>query len=165
MYTLGGAGREDEKEEAGMRRTAIVLTVTALMVAFSASVAVAASFDGTGDRDVIEGTGRDDVVSGHGGGDTLNGLGGEDVVRGGDGMDEVGGGTGADEMHGNAGDDYLIDASDENRDVLYGGSGRDNVQVRDYPAVKDVIYCGSGRDTAYVDRRDEVHGCEIVRLR
>src|SRR5215211_162160 len=135
------------KEEAGMRRTAIVLTVTALMVAFSASVAVAASFDGTGDRDVIEGTGR------------------EDVVRGGDGMDEVGGGTGADEMYGNAGDDYLIDASDENRDVLYGGSGGDNVQVRDYPAVKDVIYCGSGRDTAYVDRRDEVHGCEIVRLR
>jgi len=163
LYTLGGAGRET-KEETGMRRTAIVLTVTALMAAFSTSVAVAASLDGTGSRDVIEGTGRDDVVSGRGGGDTLNGLGGEDMVRGGEGVDEVGGGAGADETYGNAGDDYLIDASDENRDVLHGGSGRDNVQVRDYPAVKDVIYCGPGRDTAYVDRRDEVHGCEIVRL-
>jgi hypothetical protein len=48
--------------------------------------------------------------------------------------------------------------------VLYGGSGEDNVQVRDFPAVKDVVYCGSGRDTAYVDRLDVVHDCEIVRL-
>jgi hypothetical protein len=38
------------------------------------------------------------------------------------------------------------------------------VQVRDFPAVKDVVYCGSGRDTAYVDKKDVVNGCEIVRL-
>jgi Ca2+-binding RTX toxin-like protein len=152
------------KEEAGMRRTAIVLTVAALLVALSTSVAVAASFAGTDERDVIEGTGKADVVSGLGGGDTLNGLGGKDTVRGGDGVDEVGGGEGADKVYGNAGDDYLIDAPDENRDVLYGRSGRDNVQVRDFPAVKDVVYCGSGRDRAYVDRLDVVRGCEIVRL-
>jgi hypothetical protein len=44
------------QEEKGMSQTAIVLTVTALMVAFSTSVAVAASFGGTGSRDVIDGT-------------------------------------------------------------------------------------------------------------
>jgi Ca2+-binding RTX toxin-like protein len=147
-----------------MRRTAIVLTVAALMVAFSASVAVAASFSGTEDRDVIEGTGKADVVSGLGGGDTLNGLGGRDTVRGGHGVDEVSGGYGSDEVYGNAGGDFLIDAPDGNKDHFYGGSGRDNVQVRDFPAVKDVVYCGSGRDTAYVDKLDKVNGCEIVRL-
>jgi hypothetical protein len=26
-----------------------------------------------------------------------------------------------------------------------------------------VVHCGSGRDAAYVDRLDEVSGCEIVR--
>ncbi len=68
------------------------------------------------------------------------------------------------EAYGNAGDDYLIDAPDKNTDFLYGGRGGDNVQVRDFPAVKDVVYCGSGRDTAYVDKLDVVSGCEIVRL-
>jgi hypothetical protein len=77
----------------------------------------------------------------------------------------VSGGFEADEVYGNAGGDYLIDAPDENKDVLYGGSGPDNAQVRDFPAVKDMIYCGSGGDTAYVDRLDVVHGCEIVRRR
>jgi Ca2+-binding RTX toxin-like protein len=147
-----------------MRRTAAITTVAALMVIFSAGMAGAASFVGTGERDVIEGTKRADEVSGLGGGDTLNGLGGRDTVRGGDGVDEVSGGFGADEVYGNAGDDYLIDAPDKNRDFLYGGTGRDNVQVRDFPAVKDVVYCGSGRDTAYVDRLDVVNGCEIARL-
>ena len=78
--------------------------------------------------------------------------------------DEVSGGEGADKTYGNAGDDNLIDAPDNDRDLLYGGSGRDNVQVRDFPAVRDVVHCGSGRDTAYVDKKDVVHGCEIVRL-
>jgi Ca2+-binding RTX toxin-like protein len=78
--------------------------------------------------------------------------------------DEVSGGEGADKTYGNAGDDNLIDAPDNDRDLLYGGSGRDNVQVRDFPAVRDVVYCGPGRDTAYVDKKDVVHGCETVRL-
>jgi hypothetical protein len=76
----------------------------------------------------------------------------------------VSGGFGADEAYGNAGDDYLIDASDTSTDLLYGGSGRVNMQVRDFPAVKDVVYCGSGREAAYVDKLDVVSGCEIVRL-
>ena len=54
--------------------------------------------------------------------------------------DEVSGGEGADKTYGNAGDDNLIDAPDNDRDLLYGGSGRDNVQVRDFPAVRDVVY-------------------------
>ena len=142
----------------------MVSIAAALMVDLFASVAVAASLTGTGGRDVIEGTDRAEAISGLGGGDTLNGLGGKDTVKGGYGVDEVSGGFGADEAYGNAGDDYLIDAPDTSTDLLYGGSGRDNMQVRDFPAVKDVVYCGSGRDTAYVDKLDVVSGCEIVRL-
>ena len=149
-----------------MRRTAILSMVVAvvLMVGLFASVAVAASLEGTDGRDVIDGTGQADDVSGMAGDDTLNGRDGNDTVGGGDGDDEVSGGEGADRTYGDAGDDYLIDAPDNDRDLLYGGSGRDNVQVRDFPAVRDVVYCGSGRDTAYVDKKDVVHGCEIVRL-
>jgi hemolysin type calcium-binding protein len=150
--------------EAVVRRTAIVSIAAALMVAVFASVALAASFSGTDGRDVIDGTYRGEVISGLGGGDTLNGRGGEDTVRGGAGVDEVSGGFGADEAYGNAGDDYLIDAPDTSTDLLYGGRGRDNMQARDFPAVKDVVYCGSERDTAYVDKLDVVSGCEIVRL-
>jgi len=150
--------------EAGMRLTVIVAVAVAFMVALFASVAVAASLDGTEGRDVIDGTNRSEVISGLGGDDTLDAREGKDVVRGGEGMDEVSGGEGADKAYGNAGDDYLIDAPDNDRDVLYGGSDNDNVQVRDFPAVRDVVYCGSGRDTAYVDKKDIVHGCEIVRL-
>jgi hypothetical protein len=150
--------------EAVVRRTAIISIAAALMVALFASVALAASFSGTDGRDVIDGTYRGEVISGLGGGDTLNGRGGEDTVRGGAGVDEVSGGFGADEAYGNAGDDYLIDAPDTSTDLLYGGRGRDNMQARDFPAVKDVVYCGSERDTAYVDKLDVVSGCEIVRL-
>ena len=142
----------------------MVSIAVTLMVAVFASVALAASLTGTGGCDVIEGTDRAEVIKGLGGGDTLNGLGGKDTVKGGDGVDEVSGGSGADEAYGNAGDDFLIDAPDKNTDSLYGGRGGDNVQVRDFPAVKDAVYCGSGRDTAYVDKLDVVSGCEIVRL-
>lgn len=147
-----------------MRRTAKVLAVVALMVALSAGVAVAASLTGTPDRDVLDGSGRSETISGLGGYDTLHGNGGGDTVKGGAAADEVNGGVGADKTYGNAGNDYLFDAPDDDRDVLYGGSGRDNVQVRDFPAVRDVVYCGDGRDTAYVDRLDKVHNCEVVRL-
>jgi hypothetical protein len=114
---------------------------------------VAASLEGTDGRDVIGGTDRAEEISGLGGDDTLNGRDGRDAVRGGDGVDEVSCGGSADKAYGNAGDDYLSDAPDEDGDVLYGGSGRDNVQVRGLPAVKDGTYCGSGRDTAYVDKK------------
>jgi Ca2+-binding RTX toxin-like protein len=161
LYTLGEAGRE---KETGMGRMAMVLTAVALMVVLSAGVAVAASITGTQDRDVLDGSGKNETISGLGGPDTLNGSGGRDTVKGGDGGDEAGGGAGADEVYGGPGDDYLIDAPDNYRDVLHGNSGEDNVQVRDFPAVKDVVYCGSGRDTSYVDRLDVVHDCEVVLL-
>jgi Ca2+-binding RTX toxin-like protein len=162
LYTLGEAGREEE--ETGMGRMAKVLTAVGLMIVLSTGVAVADSITGTQDRDVLDGSGKNETISGRGGPDTLNGAGGRDTIKGGDGGDEAGGGAGADKVYGGPGDDYLIDAPDKDRDVLYGRSGEDNVQVRDFPAVKDVVNCGSGRDTAYVDRLDVVHDCEIVRL-
>jgi Ca2+-binding RTX toxin-like protein len=146
-----------------MRRTVLIFVAAAVMVVLSTGAALAATFVGTEGRDMIEGTGRTDRISGSGGDDRLNGLGGKDVVRGGDGADEAGGGYGADEAYGNAGNDVLIDHPDKDTDLLYGGPGNDDLQTRDFPAVRDVLYCGSGRDTAYVDRLDEVRGCEIVR--
>ena len=149
-----------------MRRTAMILVVAALMVGVFASVALATSvvLPGTDERDVISGTKQDEVIKGMGGDDTLNGFGGQDVVKGGDGPDEMGGGNGSDKAYGNAGNDNLIDAPDKNKDLLYGGTGDDMVQVRDFPAVKDVVYCGPGTDTAYVDRLDVTNDCERVRL-
>jgi Ca2+-binding RTX toxin-like protein len=96
----------------------------------------------------------------------INGLGGSDIVRGGPGEDEVGGGYGADIVYGGRGDDTMIDHPDEDRDVMRGGRGNDNVQVRDFPAVRDVVDCGPGdRDIAYVDRLDVVEDCEKVSRR
>ncbi len=146
-----------------MRRTVLIFVAAAVMVLLSTGAALAATFVGTEGRDTIEGTGRTDRISGSGGDDLLNGLGSRDVVKGGDGADEAGGGYGADEVYGNAGGDVLIDHPDKNTDLLYGGPGNDNLQTRDLPAVRDVLHCGSGRDKAYVDRLDQVRGCEIVR--
>jgi Ca2+-binding RTX toxin-like protein len=149
-----------------MRRTAMILVVAALMVGVFASVALAASnvWTGTDERDVKSGTKQDEVLKGMGGDDTLNGFGGQVVVKGGDGPVEMGGGYGSDKAYGNAGNDNLIDAPDKNKDFLYGGTGDDTVQVRDFPAVKDVVYCGPGTDTAYVDKLDVTNDCERVRL-
>src|SRR5215213_5541734 len=126
-----------------MRRTILIFVAAAVMIALSTGVALATSFAGTEGRDRIEGTDRTDRISGLGGDDMLNGLGSKDLVKGGDGADEVGGGYGADEVHGNAGDDVLTDHPDKNTDVLYGGPVNDEVQVRDFPAVRDVVHCGS----------------------
>ncbi len=123
-----------------MKWTVLIFVVAAMMVVLSTGAALAASFAGTEGQDRIEGTDRTDKISG------------------------LGGGYGADEVYGNVGDDVLIDHPDKNTDVLYGGSGDNEVQLRDFPAVRDEIYCGSGRDKAYVDRLDEVSGCEIVKL-
>lgn len=49
------------------------------------------------------------------------------------------------------------------RDVVLAGAGNDRVLARD--GERDVVFCGPGRDTVFADRRDLLHGCEVVTRR
>ena len=45
--------------------------------------------------------------------------------------------------------------------MLNGGTGNDTLFARD--GQRDLVLCGPGRDVAYVDRKDKVSGCEVIR--
>jgi hypothetical protein len=100
-----------------------------------------ASMNGGAGRDELLGFGRGGLIlEGGRGPDFVVGGSGEDVVEGGRGRDQIVGRRGSDEIAAGAGND-LIRASDEDRDV---------------------VRCGSGRDRVFVSRKDRVRGCERV---
>ena len=70
-----------------------------------------------------------DLVDGGSGADLIDAGAGGDVVRGGDGDDTLTGGPGTDRENGDAGNDVFRMGSppDGNRDDLFGGAGRDEV--------------------------------------
>jgi hypothetical protein len=114
----------------------MVLAAVALVMVRRAGVAVAGSLAGTEDREVHDaqaGT-RCSPASRGGHAKRLR----ERRLGQGRGRRRRGErrGRGPDKVYGNAGDDYLIDAPDD-RNVLCGRPGRDDAQVRDFPAVKD----------------------------
>jgi hypothetical protein len=123
---------------------------------------------GTEEADELTGTSRSDVLMGHYGDDILRGLAGNDVISGDVGDDEIFGGGGGDGLVGGSGKD-LIDGGDGNdeliggpdKDRLIGGAGDDRIEARD--GERDVVKCGPGKDVAFVDKKDEVKGCEKVR--
>jgi len=49
------------------------------------------------------------------------------------------------------------------KDCVFAGRGADRIKAR--RGGRDVVVCGRGRDVAFVDRRDMVKGCEVVRPR
>lgn len=116
---------------------------------------------GSGRADVIRGGARSERILGLGGGDRLFGNAGNDCLVGGGGGDLLSGGPGKDALQGDAGDDTLIGGA--GIDTFAAGSGADTVRARD--GVAETVHCGPGRDTAFVDRRDRVIGCEVVRRR
>ena len=77
---------------------------------------------------------------------------------GGPGNDELEGGRGFDRLFGGPGDDTLNGGF--GHDVIFGGPGNDDVRAVGGGA--DTIDCGPGYDTVVKDRRDTVHGCEVV---
>ena len=161
-----------------MRRMVLTFVMAAVMIALSASVALAAVKYGSGGRDFIRGTENSDVLYGRGGGDFIEGLGDDDVLYGGEGRDLLGDQTGDDKLYGGGGSDEIFsfpgddiiyggDGADlvfegRGNNILYGGSGDDFIQATAIdpdrpgsedrtPKKKDLVFCGSGRDTVAVD--------------
>ncbi|MDX6586783.1 MAG: hypothetical protein QOI31_1256 [Solirubrobacterales bacterium] len=106
---------------------------------------------GTPLGDVLRGTGASELLSGFAGDDVARGRGGDDCLYGGDGFDVLRGGGGADRVNGEGDDDLIV-----------GGSGDD--RMRSWAGGVDIVRCGPGEDRATVGPRDDVHGCEHVRL-
>ena len=139
---------------------ALLLSVAAVGLAPSSSVAgetvascagLPATIVGTEGRDHLEGTGGPDVIAALGGPDYVDALDGDDIVCGGlgrdnliarGGNDTVLGGGGADFLNGGAGSDtargYL------GADSVYGGGGSDDVHGG---AGVDRLNGGGGPDT------------------
>jgi len=106
---------------------------------------------GTPLADLLKGTALSELLTGFAGDDRMSGKGGIDCIYGGDGLDVLRGGGGADRMDGQEDDDRLV-----------AGDGDD--RVRSYAGGVDVVRCGPGKDRATVGPRDDVRGCERVRL-
>jgi hypothetical protein len=130
-----------------MRRT-FALTLALGLWAFGAFVLTSEALPanctelGTQDRDILAGTPGPDRICALGGGDYVHAGGKRDVV------------------FGMAGGDTLVAGG--GRDTLKGGSGRDKLFAIDQHKGNDVIYGGPGDDQCFIDRRDQVHGCEHV---
>lgn len=131
-----------------MKRVVLVLTVGALLLALTATVAIAATRYGTNGNDVLSGTGKADTMYGLGGDDLMYGLQGNDLMYGGYGNDYVYGRGGNDNIYGKYGADHM-----------YGGGGNDYINVKD--GKRDYVDCGAGRDSFTVDKIDVVRNCEV----
>jgi len=128
----------------------IVLGVAflAVLVVLQDSGALWGVVRGTPGNDTLEGTGGPEVIFGRDGDDVIVGLGKWDTIFGGEGGDLLYGGPGVDVIQGGPGDDNLHIWNDDQRDVIFCGSGNDTVYM-------------SGPDHALgsLDRRN----CEVVK--
>ncbi len=164
-----------------MRRTMIVLVVTAILAALSAGVAMAESdpaIRGTNAGDALYGTSYADLIYGFGGADLIYGYSGRDVLNGGNERgwgDKILGGSWGDKIRGQGGDDALY--GQRGHDKIYGGAGHDLIvggpgrdflnggpgfdQVNAQDGWRDVIViCGNRYDEIYYDRGlDVLRGC------
>jgi phospholipase/lecithinase/hemolysin len=102
-------------------------------------------FGGRGSDLILAGTGRD-FADGGAGSDVIAGGGGNDRLFGGGDSDVVAGGTGNDVAEGGAGADLVVLGTGS--DWGFGGSGNDWFIVEDEPgsADRDLVFGGSGRD-------------------
>jgi hypothetical protein len=178
--------------ETEMKRLTLLLTMMALALLLSASVAFALTVDCTAGRGCF-GTDDPDTLNGSAGGDDMDARQAGDRLFGGGGHDWMSGDTygpadtstdGDDRVLGEAGSDGLVGYGGS--DVLSGGDGRDYLYavensknpgedtVRGGPSndfidaidkTKDTIDCGTGtRDRVYYDKSlDTVEKCEIAR--
>ena len=131
-----------------MRRVIMVLTVGALLLALTATVALAATLVGTNGHDELMGTPRADKIYGKGGEDNMYGAPGKDLMYG---------GYGDDYMHGDDGDDNLYDRHGSG--YVYGDEGNDYINTKD--GKRDHVNCGPGRDSFTTDSVDIVRNCEV----
>jgi len=106
---------------------------------------------GTPLADVLKGTELSELLSGFAGEDRLKGSGGDDCLYGGGDEDVLRGGEGDDRLGGETGDDRFVGGAGDDRLFSNGGG-------------TDVLRCGPGEDRAIVGTRDDVRGCEHVRI-
>jgi Ca2+-binding RTX toxin-like protein len=139
---------EQQKKGKAMRRVILVLTVGALLIALTATVALAATRHGTSGHDVLTGTQNADQMYGHAGDDIISGLRGNDLMYGGSGEDALWGSYGDDNLYGRTG-----------ADDLHGMGGNDYLSAKD--GQRDLVDCGSGRDWYNADSFDVVRNCEV----
>jgi Ca2+-binding RTX toxin-like protein len=146
------------------RRTTLTIGLAAVLLALFASVAYAATIEGTPRDDRLVGTDNTDTIYGRGGDDLIRSLGARDVDFGNTGNDDIYGGEIGDQLFGNAGDDYLV--GDGGADEFYGAGG-DDVIVSGDDKRPDTVRCGTGYDIAYITGRDHSallsrHQCEEI---
>ena len=144
---------------------------------------------GTSGADTMIGTRADNQMFGEAGGDTMVGKRGADYIRGDQGADTIsgngageqflwGGGfdaggnyddRGDDVVYGGTGDDNIVGGFAESGvDDLYGGKGDDTINAAQRNSgtgavvTREIIDCGPGRDIVFYDRgKDKVRNCEI----
>jgi hypothetical protein len=114
--------------------------------------------DGVGS---VGGRGHDRLIAPGNSWGNLNGEAGDDVLIGGRQGDFLYGGDGDDRLSGTDGPDSM--RAGPGRDLIFGGPGRDRINSRD--PTGDSVRCGAGRDRVKADRKDLLHGCEVVRRR
>ena len=131
-----------------MRRVILAIAVGALLIALTATVALAATRHGTGGHDVLMGTNGADQMYGYAGDDIISGLRGNDLMYGGSGEDALWGSYGDDNLYGRTG-----------ADDLHGMGGNDYLSAND--GKRDLVDCGPGRDWYNVDFFDVVRNCEV----
>ena len=138
------------KRGSGVRR-AILLVATAALVLSSASVAYAASYDGTRGDNRFVGTDRGDRAVMRAGDDYANGKGGADFLFGNDGVDRLYGEDGSDSLNGGDGDDLIVGG--EGEDELVGSRGDDTIYTgteAEGDKTADEVQCGDGHDVVYL---------------
>ncbi len=138
-----------------MRRTILLLAVTAAVLLVASGVAFAVTKIGGPGDNTLYGTDNPDKIDGRAGDDTIYGQGGNDNVSNGGGLvggfgnDTIYGGGGHDEMvgcEGVRGLDFSHRPRDRGSDHLYGGKGSD---IMDGCPGADYLYGGPGEDELY----------------
>lgn len=164
-----------------MRRMMMLLSVAALVVALSATAALATGGlefrYGTNAGEALYGTPRADAIDALGGADLVYGYGGDDLLLGGNESgwgDKILGGGGRDTLDGQGGDDALYGQKGNDKlvgragnDLLVGGLGNDTINSGSGPDTvnaqdgqKDTIICGNEAEEVYYDKGlDVLQGC------
>src|SRR5215218_5608373 len=155
--TLRASGHPSEERNMRRFKTFAMLLCATMGLA---SVAAAATIEGTSGDDTLVGTQGRDTIHAKAGADTVNALGRADTVYGGRGKDRVSGGSGGDTLYGNRSADRLIGGPGD--DTLQGGRGNDVINASDGSG-GDTVMCGDGSDTVNADEGDvTASDCENV---
>ncbi len=153
-----------------MRRIATIVVLSMLMLALTATAALAVTKHGTSRGYALHGTPYADTMYGYGGADLMYGYGGKDLLYGGNEAgwgDKILGGASDDWVLGQGGDDALYGQGGNDRvnggygndlvvggygsDTLDGGPGADEINAQD--GQKDTILIRAGEyDTVYYDK-------------